>query len=267
MEDVPFFSVITLTYNSRNSIHKTIKSLRNQTFNNYEAIFQDGASTDDTIHLISSQIKKFENASLISEPDEGIYDGLNKAINRARGKYICVLHSDDVFLSNDTLKMVASKLQKTQCDVAYGDVLFVSKGKPERIIRKWTAGDLKKINFWLGWMPPHTSLFINKNLFTSSQPYRIDLKISADYDYILKLFRGEKLRVLYLERPVTIMALGGKSTSGLRALLQVLKEDCTVLKHHFGKWFFVPLIFKRILKLPQYFVFSKSYKSYIENDF
>ena len=264
MEDTPFFSVITLTFNSSLSIYRTIESLKNQTFKNYEVIFQDAASNDDTIDLIRSQIKKFEKASLISETDEGIYDGLNKAIKRAKGEFICVLHSDDVFLSNNTLKIVASKLEKNKYDVAYGDVLFVSKANPGRIIRKWTAGDLKKINFWLGWMPPHTSLFVNKNLLTSSQPYRIDLEISADYDYILDLFLGEELKVLYLERPVTIMTLGGKSTSGLRVLWQVLKEDCTVLKRHFGRWFFVPLILKRILKLPQYFHFDKSHKFYIE---
>lgn len=266
MEDAPFFSVITLTFNSGSSIHRTIESLKNQTFKNYEIIFQDAFSKDDTIDIITSQIKKFEQASLISEPDRGIYDGLNKAIKRVKGKYICVLHSDDVFLSNNTLEIVANKLEKTKCEVAYGDVLFVSKGHPRQIIRKWRAGDQHKLNFWLGWMPPHTSLFVDKNLFISSQPYRIDLKISADYDYILKLFSIEKLRVLYLERPVTIMTLGGKSTSGLGALWQVLKEDYTVLKHHFGGWFFVPLILKRILKLPQYFVSAKSIKSYIEND-
>ncbi len=162
MEVSPFFSVITLTYNSRNSIYKTLQSLENQTFKNFEVIFQDAFSKDDTTDIITSQIKKFEKASLISEPDQGIYDGLNKAIKRAKGKYVCVLHSDDVFLSNETLEIVAKKLEKTKCDVAYGDVLFVSKTNPGRIIRKWRAGDLNRINFWLGWMPPHTSLFIEK---------------------------------------------------------------------------------------------------------
>ncbi len=265
LTNIPFFSVITLTFNSRNSINRTMESLRNQTYKNYEVIFQDAASTDDTVDLITFQLSQFEKASLISEPDKGIYDGLNKAIKRAKGQFICVLHSDDVFYSNDTLKIVASKLENTGYNIVYGDVLFVSKENTGRIIRKWKAGDLKKIKFWLGWMPPHTSLFVCKNLFTSSQPYRIDLTISADYDYILKIFLGEELSVLYLEKPITIMTVGGKSTLGLRASWQVLKEDYTVLKRHFGGWFFVPLILKRILKLPQYFVSAKSLKPYVKN--
>lgn len=258
MTEAPYFSLITLTFNSSNTIGKTLDSIKAQTFKNFEIIFQDAASNDSTVALIGSQIDKFGKATLVSEPDEGIYDGLNKAIERAKGKFVCVLHADDVFSSKDTLKTVALKLETENYNLAYGDVVFTSSKKAKRIVRRWKAGEYNRIRFWLGWMPPHTSLFIQRELLNSSEPYRTDLSVSADYDLILKLFKSKNIRPLYLKQTITKMSIGGQSTSGFSSLFLVLKEDSLVLWRHFGLLFFVPLVLKRVLKIPQYIIFSKN---------
>lgn len=258
MTEVPYFSLITLTFNSAKTIGNTLESIKAQTFKNFEIIFQDAASNDGTVTLIKSQIEEFGKATLVSEPDRGIYDGLNKAIERAKGKFVCVLHADDVFSSKDTLKTVALKLETKSCNLAYGDVVFTSSKKANRIVRQWIAGEYNRIKFWLGWMPPHTSLFIKRELLNSSAPYRTDLSVSADYDLILKLFKSENIRPLYLKQTIAKMSIGGQSTSGFGSLFLLLKEDSLVLWHHFGLFFIIPLFLKRVSKISQYIIYPKN---------
>ena len=257
MSNTPFFSVITLTFNSSDTIIKTVQSLKNQTFKNFEIIFQDGGSTDNTISLINSKINGFSKATLVSEKDGGIYDGLNRALKKVQGKFVCVLHADDVFFSDHTLEMVASKLNKGNFDLAYGDVLFSSKVNDGKIVRKWIAGGFNKRKLFFGWMPPHTSLFIKNKVLISSNPYRTDLKVSSDYDFILGLLTSKNTKVLYLEKPIVKMEIGGLSTSGINSLLLNFKEDFLVLYNHFGIFSIFPLIFKRLTKIHQNSFFTK----------
>ena len=257
MANIPFFSVITLTFNSSRTISRTIQSLKNQTFKNFEVIFQDGGSNDDTISLINSKINSFREATLVSEKDGGIYDGLNKALKKTRGKFVCVLHADDVFFSDHTLEIVASKLNQGNVDLAYGDVLFSSKSSNGKIVREWIAGSFRKIKLFFGWMPPHTSLFIKNKVISSNNTYRTDLKVSSDYDFILRIFKSNNIRVLYLKMPIVKMEIGGLSTSGINSLILNFKEDFLVLYDHFGIFSVFPLIFKRITKINQYLFFTK----------
>lgn len=257
MARIPFFSVITLTFNSGDTISRTIQSLKNQTFENFEVVFQDGGSTDDTISLINSEINSFSKATLVSEKDGGIYDGLNRALKKVQGKFVCVLHADDVFFSDHTLEMVASKLNQGNFDLAYGDVLFSSKVSNGKIVRKWIAGGFTKRKLFFGWMPPHTSLFVKNIVISSSNPYRTDLKVSSDYDFILGLFASKNTKVLYLENPIVKMEIGGLSTSGFNSLLLNFKEDFLVLYKYFGIFSIFPLIFKRLTKIHQYSFFTK----------
>ena len=254
MINAPLFSVITLSSNSIVGIGRTLESLKSQTFKNFEVIFQDAASSDGTVIKIKQNLDQFENASLVSETDTGIYDGLNKALERVNAEFVCVLHADDVFASDDILEMVALKLKESRFDLAYGDVLFYSKANSSHIVRRWISGNFVKKKLFLGWMPPHTSLFIKKEIFNNFGYYRTDLKVSADYDFILRILKSDELEITYFMKPIVKMSIGGASTSGLRSLIIKLKEDFIILSHYYGMFAFIPLIMKRISKIRQFFI-------------
>lgn len=255
MTNPPFFSVITLSYNSLDSIGKTLDSLINQSYKNFEVIFQDAGSNDGTIEKIKQYLDKFKTASLVSETDTGIYDGLNKALERVTANYVCVLHADDVFASADTLEIAALKLKESRFDLAYGDAFFYAKGNSGHIVRRWISGDFTKNKLFLGWMPPHTTLFIKKEIFKTFGHYRTDLKVSADYDFILKILNSNELKIIYLMKPIVKMSVGGASTSGLKSLIIKLKEDFIILSQYYGIIAIIPLILKRMLKIRQFFIF------------
>ncbi len=255
MTNLPFFSVITLSYNSIDSIGRTLDSLINQSYKNFEVIFQDAGSNDGTIEKIKQYLEQFKTASLVSETDNGIYDGLNKAFTRVTANYVCVLHADDVFASDDTLEMAALKLKESEFDLAYGDALFYSKGNPSHIVRHWISGDFTKTKLFTGWMPPHTTLFIKKEIFKTFGHYRTDLKISADYDFIFKILNSNELKIIYLMKPIVKMSIGGASTSGLKSLIIILKEDFIILFQYYGIFAIIPLILKRMLKIRQFMIF------------
>ena len=257
MSETPLFSIITLTYNSEKTILRTIDSLLNQQFSDFEVIFQDANSNDSTVALINKHLTKFDRACLYSESDLGIYDGLNKALRRTNGKLVCVLHSDDVFVTEHTLAFVAKKFNKYDFDIAYGDVFYSSKGNPGSLVRNWIAGDFSQWKFFFGWMPPHTSLFIKRGFLTKDKVYRTDLKISADLDLILRLFKIEKINIFYLRKPIVNMQIGGMSTNGLPALFKKLSEDYLVFYKYFGVFAILPVIFKRLSKVQQFFFISK----------
>ncbi len=258
MGNTPFFSVITLSYNSVNSIDRTIQSLKKQSFNDFEVIFQDAGSNDGTIEKIKKNLNQFKKASLVTETDHGIYDGLNRALKRVTAKFVCVLHTNDIFASNDILEMMALGLKESNFHLAYGDVLFYSRGDPNYIVRRWVSGNFKKNKLFLGWMPPHTTLFIKKEIFESFGIYRTDLKVSADYDFILRVLKSDKIKINYFMKPIVKMSVGGISTSGFKSIIIKLKEDFIVLYAHYSVFAFIPLIMKRILKIQQFLFFRHS---------
>ena len=155
---------------------------------------------------------------MVSEYDNGIYDGLNRALERVTAKFVCVLHTNDIFASNNILEMAALSL-KSNFHLAYGDVLFYSRGDPNHIVRHWVSGNFKKNKLFLGWMPPHTTLFVKKEIFESFEiVYRTDLKVSADYDFILRLLKSDEIKINYFNKPIVKMSVEGISTSGFKSL-------------------------------------------------
>lgn len=251
----PLISIITLSHNCENQIRNTLESLDNQTYKDFEIIFQDALSIDSTLDKIASKKDCFQNYQLFSERDSGIYDGLNKAIHHANGYYIGVLHSNDVFYSDDILKKISKKLEDKTVDVLYGDIEIFSQ-KNNKVVRKWHAGKFTRFKLFFGWMPPHTSMFAKKSLINEIGGYRTDLKIASDYDLILKMFRLRSIKINYFPEVIVRMPLGGISTSGVNSLFKNTKEDFLVLTSHFGISGLIALVGKKLMKLTQFNIFS-----------
>ena len=178
-------SIITVCFNSQQTIKATIKSVLNQSYKQVEYIIIDGASTDNTIKIIN----EFSNSIdvFVSEGDAGIYDAINKGITKSSGDVVGLLHADDVFDNNSVVGNVM-RLFDENIDMIYGDINYVDRKDINRVIRRWKSDSYTKGKFKWGWMPPHTGFFIKKSCYTKYGLYNLSLGSSADYELMLRMF-------------------------------------------------------------------------------
>ena len=224
-------SIITITYNSEKSLPRTLDSVQSQTYDEIEHIIVDGASTDGTKAMIEAYAKTHQNVRWISEPDEGIYNALNKGIRMATGDVIGFLHSDDVFFSPDSVAQIAAAFADETVDVVYGDLQYCNGDK---VTRRWVSNafDPKALKF--GWMPPHPTVYVRKKVYEQVGPYDEWFRISADYDMILRIFTAG-YKSLYIPKVLVSMETGGASNRNTKARLSKTQEDFIVLKkNHVG---------------------------------
>lgn len=249
-------SIITLTYNSINTIEKTIKSIKSQTYKNIEKIWIDNKSTDGTLEFLR---KHHDNKTiLISEKDKGIVDAFNKGAKIATGEVIGFLHSDDEFYNKNTIKNIAQKFKSSKINLVYGNLNYITKNN--KIIRKWYADNTtneKIINnqntiltkLKLGWMPPHPTVYIKKKFFKRVGYYNKKYSISFDYDHLIRIFLNNKLKCCYIPKVLINMSTGGNSNK-LKNIINKMVEDYKIIKENkIGN--LLTLIIKNIRKLPQ----------------
>lgn len=190
-----------------------------QSYNDIEHVFIDGGSSDNTIDIIKTQSK--QNFKLISEADNGIYDAMNKGIKIASGNILAILNSDDVYLCNDIISKVIENFKKIKCDILYGNINY--KNKNGDIKRTWNSSPYQKGSFSKGWHPPHPSLFVKKSVYNSCGLFDTDLKIAADFEFMLRVFEKNDYKISYLNETFVSMLLGGKSNT-LRGIINGQKE-------------------------------------------
>ncbi len=244
------FSIITATYNNETTILNTISSVVSQTYINIEHIIIDGASKDKTLSLIKNNATKI--LKVISEPDNGIYDALNKGIKNATGDIIVFLHADDIFAKNTIIEDAAKLFTNKQTDSIYGDLQYVSKEDTNKIIRYWKSGEFKFSKLKKGWMPPHPTFFVKKKIYDKLGTFDTSFRIAADYDIILRFLGQNKISTAYLPQVMIKMRIGGESNKSIKNIIKKMQEDVKVLKKNkFGGWYTVFL--KNIIKIPQLF--------------
>lgn len=256
-------SIITCTYNSAATIAETVSSVNNQIYTEIEHIIVDGASTDNSVQIV--RYNSTYSRIILCEKDDGIYDAINKGIKLATGDIIGLLHSDDMFASPKTLQNIAtafnsstSKLGKGP-DVVYGDLVFVDQNDTDKVVRYWKSKPFKPSLLKRGWMPPHPTVFMRREVYEKHGLFNINLKCAADYDYILRVFRDQTLTISYLPEVITKMRMGGASTGGIKNLTNKMKEDYWVLKNNQMQFPLCVLFAKNISKIPQ-LIFRKHKK-------
>jgi glycosyltransferase len=243
------FSIITACYNSEETIAHAISSLKAQTWGSIEHVVIDGASKDDTPLIAQSTLA--EDDVFVSEPDNGIYDALNKGIVRSTGDIIGFLHSDDFYANDIVLTKVADVFAKG-ADAVYGDLQYVDGKDPSRVVRHWTSGHFTRSNLRLGWMPPHPTFFMRRDLYEKLGAFDTRFRIASDYDSLLRYLSISDLKVVYLPEVLVKMRVGGASNGSLRQILRKSKEDIAVMRKN-GVNPLVALPFKNLSKIPQFF--------------
>jgi len=148
---------MTAVYNRADTIAQAVQSVQAQSWHNVEHVVIDGASTDGTLQAVQASMNA--RTVLVSEPDNGIYDALNKGLARATGDVIGLMHSDDFYADNDVLQSVAAAFANPTVNAVYGDLDYVAKSDTSHIIRRWRSGEYSPSKLSHGWMPPHPTLY------------------------------------------------------------------------------------------------------------
>lgn len=215
-------SVITVCYNSAKTIGHTLQSVREQTHGDIEHIIVDGGSKDNTLELVKAEGPHV--AKLVSGKDNGIYDAMNKGIQLATGDVVAFLNADDFYKDDGVLARVARVMQAEQLDALYGDVEFFRLGQRDTVARRYNSGRFTAGRLGWGWMPAHPALFVRRALFERYGKFRTDYRIAGDFEFIARVFKHPELRHRHLPTSLVCMQMGGISTSGWRATLQLNRE-------------------------------------------
>jgi glycosyltransferase involved in cell wall biosynthesis len=200
-------SIITVAYNSADTIAETMDSVAKQTYADLEHLVVDGASKDDTVKIAQAHSTSYTRIS--SEPDKGIYDAMNKGLARATGDIVCFLNADDAYADPEVLARVAHEMQQHGLDALFGDVVFFNPGSPERNVRRYRSA--------YGWMPAHPALFMKRSIYQELGGFRTHFRIAGDFDFVARAFAPGRLRYRHLPLIMVRMQSGGVSNAGLRS--------------------------------------------------
>ena len=215
-------SIITATYNSSAHIVDCVKSVNDQTYQDIEHIIVDGASKDNTLDIVNGIPNRV--GRIISEPDKGIYDAMNKGILAATGDVIGILNSDDFFTSDDVIQTVVDSFENNDIDALYGDVHFVSPDNLTKSVRYYSSSIFKPSLFRFGFMPAHPSFYMKKECYDKYGLYALDYKIASDYDLLIRYLYKEKIKYKYIKKDFVTMRTGGVSTENFNSRVTLNKE-------------------------------------------
>jgi glycosyltransferase len=187
-------SIVTAVYNREATIADALNSVHHQTYPHVQHIVQDGGSTDATLDIVRAH--KNDRIDLVSGRDSGIYDAINRGMQRAQGDVVGLMHSDDIFAHETVLAQIAHAFEDPQVDCVYGDLQYVASGDTNRVIRHWKSGDYSREILKRGWMPPHPTFYLRRAILERLGDYDTSYQIAADYDAMLRwLWTGGTARV------------------------------------------------------------------------
>lgn len=241
-------SIITITYNSAKTLQRALDSIQNQTYKDIEHIIVDGASTDGTVDVIEAYAKQHKNVRWVSEKDDGIYNALNKGIRMATGDVIGFLHSDDRLNSSDSIEQIANAFVDSKADVVYGDLQYC---RGEKVVRRWKSNAFNPCALKYGWMPPHPTVYVRKEVYEQVGPYDEWFRISADYDMLLRIFTAG-YQSHYIPEVIVSMETGGVSNKNTKARLSKTQEDYIVLKKNHVGFGLLTVACKQLRKIRQF---------------
>lgn len=252
MKATPLISVITVCYNSAATLERTLRSVADQDWRFVEHIVIDGASTDDTPAIIERFRSRLSH--VVSEPDCGIYDAMNKGLERASGDIVCFLNADDHYADPQVLSRVASQMYELDLDVLMGDVGFFRVQDISRIVRRYHSGRFRPSLLAWGWMPAHPALFLSHAVVQRVGRFKVDYRIAGDFEYIVRVFQDQALRYHHLPEILVRMQVGGVSTNGWHSIMMLNKEVVRACRENGLKTNIIKILSKYPMKLMEFIV-------------
>lgn len=224
-------SIVTACFNSASTIQDTIQSIQTQTYQNIEHIVVDGASKDLTMTIVKSSpsVTKY-----LSEPDQGIYDAMNKGLLLATGDVIGTLNSDDFYFDDSVIASIAKVFEDESVEACYADLVYVSQENTDKVIRYWKSKPYQPALFKKGWMPAHPTFFARKNVYEKYGLFDLNYRIAADFELLFRLVEQHKVRTVYLPKVLVKMRLGGTTNKNLHNILKQNKEIIKVLSSQYS---------------------------------
>jgi len=238
-------------YNAADTIGDCIRSVSGQSYDDIEHIIIDGGSTDGTVEKIQEQANG--HVVWVSEKDKGFYDALNKGLVMARGDVVGTLNADDIYANQQVLQKVAGALEKSGADSCYGDLLYVNPRDTSRTIRYWVAGAYAVGQFQRGWMPPHPTFFVRREIYEKYGGFNTDFRIAADYELMLRFLEKHRISTVYIPEVLIKMRWGGTSNRSLGNLARKSYEDYLAWQVNGLDGGFSSILLKNAVKIPQFF--------------
>jgi glycosyltransferase involved in cell wall biosynthesis len=242
-------SIITITFNSEKTIRDTLDCVRQQDYPSIEHIIIDGNSGDDTLKIVAEYS---HIAKIVSEKDNGVYEAMNKGITLATGDVVGILNSDDIYANDSIVTKIAKEFENKNIDVVYADLQYVRHNNFNRIVRTWKTGRHHKKSFHYGWMPPHPTFFVRKQVYEKVGLFNTSLRSAADYEMMLRILLKHQLNSKYIPQVIVKMRTGGMSNSSLKNRLKANREDRLAWKLNGLRPYFFTLYAKPIRKIVQF---------------
>mgnify|MGYP001191707625 CR=1 FL=1 len=242
-------SIVTVTYNSSGTVRDTLESIAKQNYPNLEHIIVDGLSKDNTLDIV----REFSHvAKVISEKDKGIYDAMNKGLQLATGDVIGILNSDDFYTGPAVISRVATAFEDSAVDAVYGDLQYVKQDNVKLVTRTWKAGAFQKRYLYYGWMPPHPTFFVRRQVYEKAGTFNTTLRSAADYELMLRLLLKHNISAGYIPEVLVKMRAGGMSNASLKHRLKANREDAMAWKLNELKPYFFTMWLKPLRKVFQF---------------
>lgn len=243
-------TVITVCFNSADTIADTLRSVAAQTHPCIEHIIVDGASQDDTLGRVREYGAHVTH--VVSEHDHGIYDAMNKGLALATGDLIGFLNADDIFNKPESVAKIAMAAERVGADAVYGDLEYVRSDNTDTVVRLWRSGEFQPARLRFGWMPPHPTFYVRRALMHEVGGFNLQLRIAADYDFALRFLSASQRQIAYVPEVLVRMRLGGVSNRSVKSMWNKSREDLIAIRgSNVGG--VGTLLYKNLRKLPQFF--------------
>ncbi len=213
-------TIVTVAYNGSSTIYDCVNSVKNQTIP-LEHIIIDGASTDNSVEIVR---ETSPHARIISEPDNGIYDAMNKGIRLATGDVIGILNSDDFYVDNRVLSKIVEIFDTNQVDAVFADLVFVNPDNLNRVVRYYSGSNFSLAKFAYGWMPPHPTFFVKRSCYEKFGFFKTDYQIAADFELLARFLVKHRVSYHYHPEVIIKMRTGGVSTRNLKSNIILNRE-------------------------------------------
>lgn len=248
-------SLVTVTFNSDQTLRDTIQSVFNQTYSDIEYIIIDGLSKDNTVEIIRKYEPQFQGRlKWISERDNGLYDAMNKGIRMSTGDIVGIINSDDFYHRRDIISRVVEAFRNERTQAVYGDVRFANSDNLDKTVRYYSSRNFSPNRFRYGFMPAHPTFFTYRKYFEKFGYYKIDYHIAADYELLIRFLYVHRLKSKYLSLDFMKMRTGGASTASIKSNILLNKEIVRACSEN-GIWTCMPLLFlKYFIKVFELFL-------------